>query len=261
MGIGDNLMATGIARGAAARGKRIAFGDGNRIIWDKNSAEIFSGNGNIAPPGNEIARDIEWVPYYKGHRIYNRQGDGRWIWNGEFRPVPGEIFLTVSERRAARRAGSGFVVIEPNVERWKTVAPNKDWGFERYQRVADRLRAKGFRVVQYRYGVERPLLKFADVIMTRSFRDAYAMLAHAALYIGPEGGLHHAAAAVGIPAVVLFGGFIPPLVTGYPSHTNLTGGAEACGSFGPCDHCRAAMAAISEDEVEAAAMRHLRIAA
>jgi hypothetical protein len=32
MGYGDELMATGMARGAAARGKRVAFGDGQRII-------------------------------------------------------------------------------------------------------------------------------------------------------------------------------------------------------------------------------------
>jgi ADP-heptose:LPS heptosyltransferase len=79
-------------------------------------------------------------------------------------------------------------------------------------------------------------------------------LARAKLYIGAEGGLHHAAAALGVPAVVLFGGFIPPLVTGYETHINLTGGAqEACGSLKPCDHCRKAMDAISVEEVAAAA--------
>jgi hypothetical protein len=57
--------------------------------------------------------------------------------------------------------------------------------------------------------------------------------------------------------VVLFGGFIPPAVTGYNTHTNLTGGAVACGSFLPCDHCRAAMLNIGVDEAEAAALKYL----
>jgi hypothetical protein len=54
--------------------------------------------------------------------------------------------------------------------------------------------------------------------------------------------------------VVLFGGFIPPQVTGYPGHVNLTGGAVACGSLQRCSHCQAAMNAISVDEVHAAAL-------
>lgn len=258
MGLGDNLMATGMARGAAKRGKRIAFGDGHKVRWDHHSAEIFRGNRNIAIPGTERRPDVEWIPFYKGNRIYNRQGpDDRWIWNLEFRPTPGEIIFSDRERREGRRHGQGFILIEPNVETWKTVAPNKDWGFERYQRVATQLKTAGHRLLQFNFGSKRPVLAGIDVAPTHSFRDALAILSHAKLYIGPEGGLHHGAAAVGIPAVVLFGGFIPPSVTGYPTHTNLTGGAEACGRYRPCEHCRAAMAAISEDEVMAAARLHL----
>jgi ADP-heptose:LPS heptosyltransferase len=70
------------------------------------------------------------------------------------------------------------------------------------------------------------------------------------LYIGPEGGLHHGAAAVGIPAVVLFGGFIPPQVTGYKTHVNLTGGADFfCGSLQACKHCAEAMERIKSKHV------------
>jgi hypothetical protein len=82
-------------------------------------------------------------------------------------------------------------------------------------------------------------------------------MSRAALYIGGEGGLHHGAAAVGVGGVVLFGGFIPPEVTGYATHANLTGGAEACGSLDPCRHCAAAMQAIGVDEVLEHAMARL----
>jgi hypothetical protein len=61
--------------------------------------------------------------------------------------------------------------------------------------------------------------------------------------------MHHAAAAVGIDAVVIMGGFIPPSVVGYDGHINLTGGSEACGTIGTCEHCRQAMAKISVNEV------------
>lgn len=259
MGLGDQLLGTGMARGAKARGKRIAFGDGQRILWDKNSETIFRGNHNIARPGSERDHDIEWVPYYKGHRIYNRQDPGakRWIWNLEFRPQPGEMFFERMEQRNAARFGGDFVLIEPNVETWKSVAPNKDWGRAKYQAVADALRADGYRIVQFRYDKSDAPLEGVEALRTISFRDALAIMRHAALYIGPEGGLHHGAAAVDVPAVVIFGGFIPPSVTGYDDHTNLTGGAEACGSYTRCQHCIDAMAAISVDEVLTAARERL----
>jgi hypothetical protein len=258
VGYGDEIMATGMARGAHARGKRIAFGDGKRIIFSPWSEQIFRGNPNIAFPGAEGARDIEWIAHHKGHRLYNSVGAGRWIWNMEFRPIPGELFFSAEELRFAEQVGSGFVVIEPYVPRHKTVAKNKDWGALRYQAVSQELAAAGQRVIQFNYDATRGRLAGAQALRTPTFRHALAVLARAALYIGPEGGLHHGAAAVGIPAVVLFGGFIPPEVTGYPSHANLTGGAVACGKLTACSHCKQAMAAISVNKVVTAAQRYLK---
>lgn len=259
MGIGDQLIGSGLARDAwKKRGVKIAFGDGKRVIFDKHSEMIFRNNPNVVFPGNERRSKIEWVPFYKGSRGYNRQGDGRWIWNMEWRCSPGEIYFNHGEEAAGRRYGKGFVVIEPNVVRWKASAENKDWGFANYQAVARRLLADGFGVLQFlpcEGSGER--LDGAKVVTTATFRDAAAILKSAALYIGPEGGLHHAAAALGVAGVVLFGGFIPPSVTGYDTHTNLVGSDRFCGLFAACDHCRQAMAAISVDTVYAAARERL----
>lgn len=250
MGIGDNVMATGMARGAAANGQRIAFGDGKKIIWDQHSAQIFAGNPNIARIGQEKFPGTKWIHFCKGRRIYNVQdmANYRWIWNYDFKATPGEIFLTEKEKAVAGAHGRDFVVIEPSVQSWKVAAPNKEWGREKYQAVADDLLRQGIRIVQFGYHKTQPL-RNVPIIQTPTFRAAIAVLQNAMLYVGPEGGLHHAAAAVDTKAVVLFGGFIPPQVTGYESHINLTGGAEACGSLRPCAHCLAAMAAISIDEV------------
>jgi ADP-heptose:LPS heptosyltransferase len=260
MGIGDNLMASGLARGAKARGKRIAFGDGKQILWDHHSEQIFRGNPNIAPLGSEGARDLEWVPFYRGNRIYNRQSGDRWVWNYGFKAIPGEVFLTEDEKKLAAFHGSGYVVIEPNVPEFKTVAPNKQWPVERYNRVAQLLMKSGIDVIQFNFKAGH-IIPGVRQIKTPTFRHAMAVLKNAALYIGPEGGLHHASGAVGIPAVVIFGGFIPPAVTGYATHTNLTGGAEACGSLHACEHCREAMNAISVPDVMDAANGYLKVAA
>lgn len=247
MGFGDDVMASGMAAGAAKRGKKIAFGDGQRIIWGPWSAEIFRNNPNVAAPGMERSPLIEWVRYYKGHRVYNRQAADRWIWNYEFRAAVGEFYFDDSETDQAARIDPGFVLIEPNVPWNKSVAPNKDWGASRYQAAADKLRESGWRVAQFRHG--KIQLAGVERIVTTSFRDAVAKMMRAHFAILPEGGLHHAAAAVGVPAVVLFGGFIPPQITGYELHVNLTGGAEACGSLKACQHCREAMNRISVEEV------------
>jgi hypothetical protein len=250
VGIGDQLMATGMARGAARRGKRIAFGDGHRIIWDKNSLEIFRKNKNIAIPGSERDPDIEWIPFYRGHRIYNRQEGNRWVWNMDFRPQPGQLYFSKHETDFADKLRPGFVLIEPNVPWWKTVAVNKDWGRAKYQAVAEALKATGHRVAQFSFGKVR--LSGVEIIYAESFRHAAAALAKAKFAVLPEGGLHHAAAAVNLKAAVIFGGFIPPSVTGYDFHINLTGGAEACGSIHTCAHCRAALDAIQVKDVLAA---------
>lgn len=260
MGYGDNLMATGLAKGARIVGKRAAFGDGSKIIWDHLSKEIFANNPNIAPPGSEGAADLQWLHFYRGCRIYNFHDTARdrWAWNYNFRPVPGQMFFSAQEDRNGERYGEGFTLIEPNVSPHKMGAANKDWGFSRYQMIADQLSASGCRVAQFLNGGKS--LERVAHFQTNSFRDALAILSHARLYIGPEGGLHHGAAAVGVPGVVIFGGWIPHQVTGYAMHVNL-GNEKGCGLLSRCEHCRQALDAISIDQVYSAAIDKLKIAA
>jgi hypothetical protein len=258
MGFGDEILGSGLARGAAARGKRIAFGDGERIIWGAESVEIFRGNPNVAQPGSESAPDLEWIAHYPGNRLYNRAGGKGWVWNYNFRPVPGEIFFDASERDLAARVLSGFLLIEPNVPPHKDVTSNKQWDPARFQWVADRLREDGHRIVQLAYDGMIHQLRRVETVPTPSFRIALAVLERAALFIGHEGGMHHGAAALGIPSVVIFGGFIPPSVTGYDNHENMAAGEPACGSRRPCPHCRQALRAITAEQVYDAARRSIR---
>lgn len=249
MGYGDEIMATGLARGACERGKRIAFGDGRRIIRGPWCDQIFRFNPNVAPPGSERDPDIEWVAFYKGNRIYNRLEKGRWIWNMAFKPIPGEIVFDDQEEEIAALLPPDVILIEPNVPQNKSVAVNKQWPLERWQRVADALLADGFNVVQLSYSGMRYRLEGVDFWTTKEFRHALIAMSRARLFIGHEGGLHHAAAAFLVPAVVIFGGFIPPQVTGYDFHINLVGDALACGSLFDCQHCKRALDNITVDQV------------
>jgi hypothetical protein len=235
-------MATGLARGACARGKRIAFGDGRKLIWGPYSEIAFRHNPNIA---GKLGPDVEWIRFHKGNRQYNTLGNGRWIWNYDYKARPGEFYFDEHERAYSVKRQ---ILIEPNVPWHKPVAPNKDWSLANYQALADRLLRAGFAVWQLSFG--RARLRGVQLVETGGdFRCAAAALAGFDLVICPEGGLHHAAAAVHTKAIVIFGGFIPPEVTGYDLHANLTGGAEACGSLRECSHCRDAMRRITADEI------------
>lgn len=250
MGLGDQIIASGIAKDAWTKGgKKIAFGDGLRVIWDKHSREVFLDNPNIAFPGNESHQKVKWVSFYKGNRGYNKQGPGHWIWNFDWKCKPGQLFLSHSELEIGDRYKDGFIVIEPNVPWWKPSSVNKDWGYSRYQEVADRLKDAGHKVIQFVPPTGGNMLGGVQAVKANSFRDAASILRNAAAYVGAEGGLHHAAAALNVKGVVIFGGWIPPSVTGYDLHKNLVGSNRFCGNFNKCDHCKEAMQTISIDTV------------
>ena len=219
---------------------------------------MFANNPNIAAPGYEGKANLEWIHHYKGHRLYNKLENGKWIWNYDFKVRPGEFYFSDSELNYSCQFPQGFIVIEPNVPWQKIVAPNKDWGELKYRNVAAELKRRGFDIVQFKHKNSKRILPEAAIIDAGNFRNAIAGLSRARLYIGPEGGMHHAAAAVHVPAVVLFGGFIPPQVMGYENQICLTGGAQACGNIMPCMHCKQAMENITVEEVLHNAQRLLQ---
>lgn len=259
MGFGDEIQATGLARGLASQGKRAAFGDGHRQFWSAQSHQLFAGNPNIAPLGSETAADT-WIPHYRGHRLYGEIKGSRWVFR-DFECPPGEVFLTKEEKTFALSRLWGpdpVAIIEPRVKAIGACqGVNKQWPASSYRELASRLlAATGCRPVQLLPPGIKPLLRDVDVIETPSFRHALAILGLAALYIGPEGGMHHGSAAMGTPAVVIFGGFNTPRSTGYAWHENIAVG-EPCGSIEACWHCKAAMESISVDRVLEGAARQL----
>lgn len=259
MGFGDEIMASGLARGAAKNGKLVAFGDGNRVIWSAQAHQIFQNNPNVVKPDGDL-NGVEWIPFYRGQRFYGKVIGGKWKFR-EWEPPPGEIFFSNEEKQFGLNVqvrGWPFVVIEPRVKVLGACAgANKQWPIGRYAEVAKQLSNFGVRVVQFVPPGNEKLLADVEAIETPNFRSALAVLSRAALYIGPEGGLHHGAAAVGTDAVVIFGGFNSPKSTGYENHENISVG-EPCGTVGRCLHCKQAMESISVDRVLGSAEKFLK---
>lgn len=260
MGYGDEILGSGLARGAHARGKKIAFGDGKKIIWSPFCSECYENNPNVAWPGQEKHGNVEWIPFHVGSRHYSTLNAARdkWLWNYNYRVTPGEFFFSDIEQTLAKNIAPGFIVIEPNLAWQKAVVVNKDWGATNYLELARRLMHRGYRLVQFKHKNTRREIGGAEIIARPRFRECIAIMSRAALYVGAEGGMMHACAAVGLKAVVLFGGWSPPQVVGYPWHANIVGSDEACGNVNPCKHCREAMERISVDEVEQAALGQLQ---
>jgi hypothetical protein len=154
---------------------------------------------------------------------------------------PGELYFSAVEEPML--PGEPYVMIEPHTEdKWGN---NKHWGFDRFQAVVDMM--PHIRFVQPDYG--KPLLDGVVSVPTSTFREGCRLLRGARGLVSSEGGLHHAAAALARPAVVIFGGFPDPEVTGYGTHINLVGDRPGCGSRRKCDHCTAAMASITPQQV------------
>ncbi len=251
MGWGDEIMVTGeVKRRAAGTVRRFAIlNRADKHRWH----EIWEGNPRIARPGESFDEELKNCG---GHRPYIKATDSdRFAWQ-PYAPEPGEIFLTEEERLYGRQGGG--VLLQPHLK--SAASPNKDWGVERWQRLV--ALAPHIRWVQIgEPGTKR--LRGVRFIETGSFRKACAVLAFSRAAVLQEGGMHHAAAALGVPAVVIFGGFISPAVTGYPAQRNLfTGTGLGCGWRIKCKCCAQAMAAIEPGrvltELEASLEEHRR---
>jgi hypothetical protein len=237
VGFGDDIMAT--ARVRALHEQRpvpvLITGLDGRPRW----SEIWENNPRIARDRGSAGQVLRDGPGARPHLDYRRMTRDRFFFN-RVEIQPGEIFLSDVELGLARPG----IFIEPHIK--QGASPNKDWGFDRFQSVVDA--CPDLPWLQCDYG--SPLLKGVETITTHSFRDACGLLSRAHAAVLPEGGLHHAAAALGISAVVIFGAYIPPSITGYAGHVNLFRDIpEIVGLNRPDRRAGAAMASITVEEV------------
>ena len=95
------------------------------------------------------------------------------------------------------------------------------------------------RVVQTGVRGSQVLQDCVNLTGATSFRGAAAVVKLARLLIVSEGGMAHAANAVGTPAVVVVTGFTHPTMTAYPEHTNVWIGKDhgPCGKKVVCSDC------------------------
>jgi hypothetical protein len=170
-----------------------------------------------------------------------------------------EMHLTPDEQiRAAemiaRRVGTiPFVAVDVGTNR-EWFGTLRAWPPERWSELIARLRRARPETAVVLVGLkDGPAIP--DTIDLRgdtSFREAVAVIARASLFVGTEGGLMHAAAAVGTSGLILWGGLTLPEFAGYPElHRILCNyvACAPCGQHGWCHNDHICMRSIS---VEAA---------
>lgn len=255
MGWGDEIMAAGEAQrvhDADPQKRKVAICDRNGVV---RTNPIWEGNPIIATPADVAAGvHVQRIKNAASARPYLKSlssAHGAVFTDWKASEHVGRIYLTKEERQAGEllRAMIGpYVVVEPSAKPLGCV--NKQWGRERYQAVVTACPDVVWLQMIYD-GL--PALQGARSVDTKTFRQACGILASARAYLGPEGGLHHAAAVLRIPAVVIFGGYISPKTTGYPWQVNIAddGPGSPCGTWRQCAHCRQVMDRIRPDYVTA----------
>jgi len=250
VGIGDEVIVTGQVRELQLTDPRKV-----RIVYEKGPRwyDIWLGNPRIAQP-DEVGEFHEWCPRVNYLRPYIAEKTReRWTWK-RYRPPRGDIYFTASERAFAEQYESR-VVIDVDVK--AGASPNKRWPQNHWWTFAKLLKAA--EIGCYQLGPLPPaMMPGATFLKTETIRLAAAIVARARAVVCHEGALHHIAAAVGTPAVVIYGGYISPEVTGYEGQIALfAGDGLGCGMRISCQHCKRVMHSIAPEAVRDALLKVL----
>lgn len=242
----------------------MASGEARKLHAETGKPVLIVG-AHGRPMWSEVFEHIPYILRRPIPRAYLRMVNGggvrpyiagktptKWTWR-PYQPIPAEIRFTDKEMAFAKPY-RGMVMIEPNV---KDVGhTNKAWPVDRW---ADLVRYLDTPLVHCVPMSKQPYVATKVLkVITPTFRHAAAILSVSRLFIGTDGGLHHAAAAVGTPAVVLWSEFTSPEILGYPGMTNIRHAGEPCGSRVNCPGCREAMRRITVDEVLLAIKERLK---
>ena len=225
-------MAAGRAKTIHGRtGKPVCIGRPNRqIIW----CDLYDNVPYLCK--DPLNLDAAWLYDYPGNRPYidyektrahpdNAGCKGkkfnRWLFK-EYSPTPMDIvFSEKEEQEVKEHKADRFIVLEPNIK--ANAPPLKQWPWENWETVAHYLAREypHMKLVQLTQpGKETRILPHA-IDVKCDLRGAACWMAGANLYVGHEGMMHHLAAALHIPAVVMFGIFISPSITGYSGQRSI----------------------------------------
>ena len=273
MGYGDDIMITAHATNLKKKFPERQIVIGNIKKKEAYHSVVYDNNPNIADCRNvDLKKPIHIIDYHEGNRPYidykKSLASKKYVWNKNFKPTPGELYFTKEENIKANE------VIDRAIKFWKKIYKkkaekiifietsstkiddyqysikhkNKDWGHYNWINLINEIKDK-YLIIQ---SVHHKSKKIDGVYSDEkiNFRLACAVINKCNLYVGPEGGFGHVAAALKKNAVIYFGGWISPSIIGYDSHYNIyyDNKESPCGEFKKlCSHCEIARKNIKVD--------------
>lgn len=245
VGIGDEIIGSRHAKEKSIREQLpvTMLGKENQI----RKHPVWHYNPFIAYERMNMHSTLHWNSSCRPYVNYKKCTVNKWAFNEDYKVLPGNITLSNKEMEEAVRH-KDYILIEPTVK--GPLQINKDWGMHNWQQLA--LITKDVPWIQLIYDDNQDTLPGVTYIKVRTIREWLVWVHGAIAVVTTDGGLHHAAAAFNIPAIVLFSGFIHPNIMGYQikGHNNLycptqympadpVGHSqdESCGSKIYCDYC------------------------
>lgn len=160
-----------------------------------------------------------------------------------------------------RREWSGLprplVIVNRHAGPW---TPNKEWPDEYWEGLVARLADRGT-VIEVGGPAPHPTAvpdgSYIDLRGRTSLPELIAAIAAADFHVAPITGTVHIAAAMGVPSVVIYGGYEHPDCSGYPGNINLYSPVDCapCWLRTPCPYGKKCLHQISPGQVEAAVDR------
>jgi ADP-heptose:LPS heptosyltransferase len=160
------------------------------------------------------------------------------------------IFLSEKEKEICFLPYTGKPWVAIQSTGLSTWTDNKNWGVDHFRKVA-RLLEKDFSIVQLGAPSDPSLGVSLELQGRLELRDVFILLTQCKVFIGQVGFLMHAATAVGLPSVIVYGGFEAPWQSGYNENINLYSdvGCAPCWLENKCPYEKKCMTMISPQQV------------
>lgn len=268
MGLGDDLIFLGKAEEVHKQtGKKIVpvYGSGWSPLFDNVD---FLTRDKTEDSITVNARDTDQpsdvhIDYYLKHKKRDMLGE-RLIYRN-FKPSPFRIRLTEKELEQAKDRVEAldldrFCIVNPDYKS-SFFSKNKNWGFEKYQELTDRL-SSHIPVIRFQpqdKQYSEPVLDNAINIPGINVRLASAIMSLSSFGVTFDGFVQHAMAGFGRPCVVICGGLVSQKSFGYDNNIyhEYKHPLTPCGSTFDCNHCKEANLSITVDDVFESCLRLL----
>lgn len=262
MGLGDDVIFLGEANHLHQQtGKNITplYGSGWSVLFD--NVNFISKSGGVTLNARDTNQSSQYhVDYYVQSKKQSLTGVQLQL--RPYQPKRFAIPLTDEENQYADEVLKDinqFVVVNPDYKS-SFFSQNKNWGFEKYQQVVDKL-SKDITVIRVKPGGKftEPNLNNAINIDCKDIRKQIAVWSRAKFGLTFDGLMVHVLSGYNIPVVNIMGGLISPNIVSYPGNINLyyNHPDTPCGATYDCPHCREANLNITVDQVYQACQKLL----